>query len=254
MSTIPIQAAIDECSLNGGGRVIIERGTFEIGTLFLKSNVILEICGGAKLLASADTDNYPDFECDWDKNEAPRRTAKCLIYIGNCENVEITGRGELDCNGQMFCGVNPNPVFSDDDPHVGKRMIRTTDLVPARMIFAMKSKNIVFRDFTMKEMAGGWGAWINCCEYVHFDNIKMYCNPYYPNADGIHINCSKDIFVSNCAIQSGDDSLIVRANTNTLKDKDIACENVVVKGCTLIILHTLLLLRFLQLLDLFRFL
>jgi len=61
---------------------------------------------------------------------------------------------------------------------------------------------------------------------------KLYCNPMYPNADGIHINCSSDIIVEGCVVHSGDDSIIIRSNTNTLKEKR-PCERVVVKGCTL---------------------
>lgn len=232
-STAAIQQAIDECYHHGGGKVVVENGTFIIGTLFLKSNVTLAIEAGATLLASSDVEDYPEFECNWNTYEAPRHTAKCLIYIGDCENTSIIGQGRIDCNGKAFCAENPNPWQGVDDPHVAKRLIRTTNLVPARMIFVMNSKNVTLQDFTMTEMAGGWGSWINHCEYVMISRLKMYCNPYYPNADGIHINCCKDVFVTDCAIHSGDDCIIVRANTNTLHDEDIPCENVIIKGCSL---------------------
>ncbi len=233
VSTVSIQKAIDECELHGGGTVVVRNGTYVTGTLYLKSNIELRIEAGAVLLASADVNDYPELDCGWDISEAPRRTAKCLIYIGNCENTAITGLGTINCNGKNFCEPNPKAWIDENDPHVQKRLRRTTNLVPARMIFAMNSRNITFKDFTMIEMAGGWGSWINHCEYVNINRIKMYCHPYYPNADGIHINCSKDVFVTDCAIHSGDDCIIVRANTNTLHDEDIPCENVLIKGCSL---------------------
>jgi len=80
--------------------------------------------------------------------------------------------------------------------------------------------------------AGGWGCWINDSQYVTADKVKMYCNPGYPNSDGIHVNCSSDIMISSCIIHCSDDSIIVRANTNLLKEKR-PCERVIVKGCVL---------------------
>ena len=84
----------------------------------------------------------------------------------------------------------------------------------------------------MIDMAGGWGIWINGSEYVNVHDLKLYCCPDFPNSDGIHINCSRDVFVSDCSVHTGDDSIIVRANTNTL-GADIPCENIIIKNCVL---------------------
>lgn len=54
----------------------------------------------------------------------------------------------------------------------------------------------------------------------------------YPNSDGIHINCSSDVLVEGCIVHSGDDSIIIRANTNTLSKKR-PCERIIVRGCVL---------------------
>jgi len=234
LCTNAIQEAIDKAFANGGGTVVIENGTYITGTIFMKSNVHLLIEAGAKLLLSGNPEDFPDFPCEWNVREAPRFSARCLIYVGNCENSSIEGLGTIDCNGLAYCEENLEPKFSDYDPNLCKRMKRKLDVPNSigRMIFVMKSKNITLRDFTMTEMAGGWGIWINGSEYVNVRDLKMYCCPDYPNSDGIHINCSRDVFVSDCAIHSGDDALIVRANTNTLEE-DIPCENIIVKGCTL---------------------
>lgn len=234
LSTQAIQCAIDNCAASGGGTVLLSEGTYISGTLFMRSNVHFQIESGSKLLMSENIEDFPDFECEWNVREAPRFSARCLIYIGNCENVSIEGQGTIDCNGGAYCCENQSPVCSDLDPFLCKRMARKYDVAESigRMIFVMKSKNITFRDFTLTEMAGGWGIWINGSEYINIRDLKLYCCPDYPNSDGIHINCSRDVFVSDCAIHSGDDALIVRANTNTLGE-DVPCENVIVKGCTL---------------------
>ena len=48
--TAAIQRAIDICAQNGGGRVLLEDGTFLSGTLYLKSYVYLEIAESALLI------------------------------------------------------------------------------------------------------------------------------------------------------------------------------------------------------------
>ena len=234
LATNAIQLAVDKCFEEGGGIVEISNGTYISGTIFMKSNVHLRIEAGARLIMSDNMEDFPDFQCEWDVKTAPRYTARCFIYVGDCENVSITGLGIIDCNGSKFCEVNPEATESETDPFLINRMRRKlgNDNTVGRMIFLMQSKNVTLSDFTMMEMAGGWGVWINGCEYVNMHNLKLYCNPDYPNADGLHINCSKDVFVTDCAIHSADDSIVIRARTDTFKE-DLSCENVIIKGCTL---------------------
>ena len=234
LSTSAIQSAIDKCYAEGGGVVEISNGTYITGTIFMKSNVHLKIEAGAKIFMSGNIEDFPNFTCEWDVKTAPRYSARCLIYVGDCENVSISGLGEIDCNAKAYCEVDPNPRFSETDPFLCKRMKRIykDEETPGRMIFVMQSKNVTLSDFTMTEMAGGYAIWVNGSEFVNVHNLKLYCNPDYPNSDGIHINCSKDVFVTDCAVHSGDDAIIVRAGTNTFNE-DLPCENIVVKGCTL---------------------
>ena len=227
LNTAAIQAAIDECACQGGGKVIVSDGVYVTGTIHMRSFVELSIEGNAVLKASTDGNDYPDFECrEWNTKAAPRASAKCLIYFGYIQNASLTGMGMIDCCGSAYC----DPVYGKDGSII--KYERNTLNIPARMVFIMGCTNIKVEDITMKEMAGGWGYWVNNSQYVTFAKAKLYCNPMYPNADGIHINCSCDVLVDSCVIHSGDDSIIIRANTNTLKEKRV-CERIVVKGCIL---------------------
>ena len=60
INTTAIQSAIDQCHLAGGGTVLIEGGIYVSGTLFLRSNVTLEIGQGAVLKASPDITDYAE--------------------------------------------------------------------------------------------------------------------------------------------------------------------------------------------------
>lgn len=227
LNTRAIQDAIDTCGQQGGGKVIVSDGVYVTGTIHMRSYVELCIEGNAVLKASKDSDDYPDFECkEWNTKAAPRSSAKCLIYFGYIQNASLTGLGKIDCSGSSFC----DPVYGENGELL--RYERNTLNLPARMVFIMGCTNIKVEDITMEEMAGGWGYWVNNSQYVTFAKAKLYCNPYYPNADGIHINCSCDVLVDSCVVHSGDDSIIIRANTNTLKEKRV-CERIIVKGCIL---------------------
>ena len=226
VNTEAIQSAIDDCARQGGGTVLIEGGVFVTGTLFMRSFVELRVEANATLKASGCCEDFPDFACpEWNVKAAPRETAKCLVYFGFVESASLTGMGKIDCNGSSYC----EPVYENG---TFKGYARNTSQSPARMVFVMGCTNIKIEDITMLEMAGGWGYWINNSQYVTLHKAKLYCNPHYPNADGIHINCSSDILVDSCIVHSGDDSIIIRANTNTLKERR-ACERVIVKGCVL---------------------
>jgi polygalacturonase len=59
LNTAAINKAIDACTKNGGGRVVIPAGIFRSGTIFMKNNVELYLEIGATLLASTDLKDLP---------------------------------------------------------------------------------------------------------------------------------------------------------------------------------------------------
>lgn len=231
MTTKVIQKAIDQVSSAGGGRVILSGGTFLSGPIELKSGVELHIDADAVLLASPDIKDFPN-RTDvrhYDTEALPRRRNAAFIYADEAENIAITGRGKIDCNGLYH--ICPIP---DDEYHGGwpfKRIHPTEQTLP-RVVFFAGCKFVTVTDVTMEGQPAGWSYWVHDCDFVHFDRCKIFSDMRFPNNDGIHINCSRDVTVSNCIIEAGDDAVIVRANSRSLK-QSTPCERVVVTNCTL---------------------
>ena len=231
MVTKVLQKAIDEVSAAGGGRVILSGGTFLSGPIELKSGVELHIDADAVLLASPDIKDFPN-RTDarhYDTEALPRRRNAAFIYADEAENIAITGRGKIDCNGLYH--ICPIP---DDEYHGGwpfKRIHPTEQTLP-RVVFFAGCKYVTVTDVTMEGQPAGWSYWVHDCDFVHFDRCKILSDMRFPNNDGIHINCSRDVTVSNCIIEAGDDAVIVRANSRSLK-QSTPCERVVVTNCTL---------------------
>jgi len=224
-----LQKAIDEVSKAGGGRVTLSGGVFLITPIEIKSGVELHIEADATLLASPDLADYPE-RTDvrhYISKGMPRHRNASIIYADEAENIAITGRGTIDCNGTHF-------VKEKEGDWTGWQYVRTVprkESLP-RVVFFAGCKNVTVTDITMTNQPAGWSYWIHDCDVVHFDRCKIIADVRYPNNDGIHINCSRDVTVSNCIIQTGDDSIIIRANSKSLKENK-PCERVVVTNCVL---------------------
>ena len=227
LNTTIIQKAIDDCNAAGGGRVILSGGIYLTGKLIMKSNVTLHITSGTTLLGSYEYENYPETEHvkHVDSSLLPRGNNTCLIFADECENIAITGDGIIDCNGDKY--VEPHKGNVTGWPY--KRIDAPT---PPRAVFFTGCKNIKVEDITMINQPAGWSYWIHDCDYVIFDKIKIIANVNYPNNDGVHINCSRNVTISNSSMTCGDDCIVVRANSISLKENKV-CEKVVVTNCNL---------------------
>ena len=227
LNTVAIQSAIDTCATSGGGKVIIRDGVYMTGTIILKSNVNLHIEESGVLLGSPEYADYPERSDVMHVNSKclPRRRNACLIFADECENISITGMGKIDCNGLSFVKEKENFMG-------GWHFERIDAPTPPRAVFFTGCKNVNICDVSMVNQPAGWSYWIHDCDFVTCDRLKIYADVQYPNNDGIHINCSRNVTISNCSIVCGDDCLIVRANNASLPENKV-CEKVVVTNCNL---------------------
>lgn len=100
VQTQAINAAIENCHRQGGGKVIIPSGIYKSGTIFLKDNVELHLESGAYLYAS---DNYDDFPVQPQASYRSQKDAGgwvSLIYAVDAKNISITGKGTIDGKGK----------------------------------------------------------------------------------------------------------------------------------------------------------
>lgn len=96
-----IQAMIDKAFEKGGGKVVVPAGTYDVGSIQLKSNVELHLEEGALLLGADKIEAYDSFPEEICAIQ-PERSSKVLVYAYNAENIAITGEGVIDGNGPKF--------------------------------------------------------------------------------------------------------------------------------------------------------
>lgn len=227
LNTAAIQKAIDDCASKNGGTVLLEDGTYMTGSIVLRSNVNLHIEQNAVLLGSPNCGDYPEKQNlkHVISENLPRTRNASMIFAEECENISITGMGKIDCNGTRF-------VREKQGEWTGWRFERIDAPTPPRVVFFAGCRNIKIEDITMLNQPSGWSYWIHNCDYVVFDKCKILAEVRYPNNDGIHINSSRNVTVSNCDIVTGDDCIVVRANNRSLAENKV-CEKVTVTNCNL---------------------
>ncbi len=230
-STKAIQAALDACGAAGGGTVVVPAGTFVTGTIWLRSHVELHLQHGAVLLASPDLDDYNKEDAypqNWGCGEEEWNASHLILAI-EAEDVAITGSGTIDGNGKVFFTA-PKPY----DPFIwrdGLALARDQErLRPGQTIVFCESHNIRLRDFAIRD-ATCWCIFLHGCEDVSINGLKINNTSYAANTDGIDIDCSRNVTVSDCIIDTGDDAITLRGSPGKLKDKTRVCENIVVSNC-----------------------
>lgn len=229
MNTEAIQRAIDACSAAGGGRVVLESGRYMTGTILLKDGVDLHLEVDAVLMGSSDWQDWRDQpQAKHVRQEmCPRKRTACLVFADEARQVAITGRGTIDANGASFV----EPIPGDHDGLQYRRKLPLTQS-PPRVVFFAGCEDVRVEEITLRDPPAGWSFWVHDCDRVSFDRVNVLTNVEYPNNDGIHVNCSRDVTIANCRIETGDDSIIVRANSASLAQPK-PCERVTVVNCSL---------------------
>ncbi|WP_342647443.1 glycosyl hydrolase family 28 protein [Mucilaginibacter sp. CSA2-8R] len=217
-NAVALQKAIDAASNAGGGRVVVPSGaTYLTGPFNLKSNIEFEVQVNARVLASPDEKLYTQSAFKDNKGEGS-------IWIGgqNLNNVTLCGAGTLDGNGISFMGAELEDSY----------VLKPFNVVDPRphLLTIMGGKNIRIRDLNIKNSAY-WTVHLIGCDDVAIDNITLLNSLKVRNSDGIDVDHSKNVRISNCYIESGDDCICLK-NRREYEEFG-ACENIVVSNCTM---------------------
>lgn len=204
-----IQNAIDECSISGGGKVIVPAGRFLTGTLFLRNNVNLYLESGAVLLGSTRIEDYkPDV----------------LIRGQDAENISITGYGTIDGQGSSFwIPEDRSKIPYDRAPQWIHKQPRSGNLIRLT-----GCKNVIIENVTLTG-AESWTLHLLGCDYVMVTGIKIRNPLHGPNTDGIDIQACRNVRISNCDIYTRDDAICLKNRDPKYYDRD--CENITITNC-----------------------
>lgn len=230
LNTKAIQAVIDVCAKNGGGTLVIPKGIFISGALFLKPGVNIEFLAGAVLKGSTDINDYPKINTRIEGHFEPWRAA--LLNGDGVDHLRISGAGTLDGSGEPFWKEFYNRRNAD-------RKTTNLNVERPRLAFIQNSKDIQINGITFLN-AGFWNLHLYRCQQVTIEYCRFQApsgpKPYHhaPSSDGIDIDSSHDIAIRNCFFSVGDDCIALKGSKGpfAMQDKDSPpVENVQISDC-----------------------
>lgn len=224
--TLPLQTAIMSCPKDG--RVFIPKGKYLVTSLFLKSDITIELADGAQILGDTNRDNFgvlPGFienEKDeeyylgtWEGN--PLDSFSSIITGINIENVKIIGRGIIDGQASKENWWH--------DPKIRRGAWRP------RTIFLNKCKNITLEGITIQN-SPSWTVHPFFSNDLKFINLKIKNPADSPNTDGIDPESCKNVEYVGIDFSVGDDCIAIKSGKLYLGEKlHTPSENFNIRNC-----------------------
>jgi hypothetical protein len=218
LATAELQRAIDETAAKHG-TLYFPPGVYVTGTLALKSNLTVYLANGARLLGSADPQDYPAdpgtdesytrYDNDlWARTGRTEVAYRRLLLIDGAKNVRLTGRGTLDGQGGL---LRP------------KRSIH--------FIFVRRSSDVVIENLLLLD-SPLYNAHVLDSDRVTFRNVKIVSDPQVTNTDGVDPDSSRDVLVEDCFFYTTDDCVSPKATAYGGLHADL--ERVTVRRCVFI--------------------
>lgn len=225
--TCAIQAAIMACPKDS--RVYVPAGVYKIVSLFLKSDITIELAKDAVLSAFTDRTKFPIFpgvidsydETEeynlgtWEGNPLDMFTG--IICGINAENVVITGEGTID-----GCADFDNWWF---EPKIRKIAWRP------RLVFLNHCKNVMLHGITVKN-SPSWTLHPYFSDNLKFIDIHIQ-NPFNShNTDGLDPESCQNVEVIGVHISVGDDCIAVKSGKIYMGRKTKrATQNMTIRNC-----------------------
>lgn len=257
MATESIRKAIQTCSKNGGGKVLVPAGKYLTGPIHLENNVNLHIAEGAELLFSTNPNDYPLVHTSFEGMELMNYSP--LIYAKNKKNIAVTGKGTL--NGQASSAKWwPWKGKSSESSRYGYVDGQPSQLDKANLpaLMEMAEKNI-----PISERIFGNGHYLRPnfiepfeCENVLIQGVNIINAPFWilhplkstnviidgvnikshgPNNDGCDPEYSKNVLIKNTTFNTGDDCIAIKAGRDAEGRRvGITTENIIVRDCKMI--------------------
>lgn len=245
-----INQAILQCSLSGGGTVIVPKGTFYTGPITLKSNVNFHLEEGAVLKFSTDQSLYfPAVLTRWEGIDC--YNAHPLIYAYGESNIAITGKGIIDGQGSMetwwpMCGAVKYGwkegmvaqrnggrerllMYGETSTPVYKRLMKPEDGMRPQLLNLHSCHTILIEGVTLLN-SPFWVIHPLFCESLIVSGVTVFNRG--PNGDGCDPESCKNVLIENCTFDTGDDCIAIKSGRNEDGRKwNIPSENIIVRGC-----------------------
>ncbi|MGP8260535.1 MAG: glycoside hydrolase family 28 protein [Acidobacteriaceae bacterium] len=249
VNTKAIQAAIDKCaSTKKGGVVVVPAGTFRSGAIFLKQGVDLLVEKEGVLKGTTNLDDYPAIQSRWEGTEEMYTAS--LVNADGVNGLTISGEGTIDGSGDEFMANSPmrrpppapgaaaapgaagapmatpppSPAAAPVAPPMAAQARPAAPGASAaprqfrgrpRLIGIQSSKEVLVSGLHLHNQAI-WCLFVLYSENVEIDGVNITAAHNIPSSDGMDIDSSKHVHITNAFIDDDDDCISIKAG----KDAD----------------------------------
>ncbi len=227
--TVCIQAAISACPPNG--RVCVPKGVYKVSSLFLKSDITIDIEKGALLSAYTEREKFPilpgliesydetsEYNLGtWEGN--PLDMFGSIITGIHVSNVVITGEGVIDGNG------------SYDNWWKGEGREKTGGAFRPRMIFLNHCENITVQGLTIQN-SPAWNLHPYFSNHTRWIDMKVLNPKVSPNTDGMDPESVDGLEVVGVYFSLGDDCIAIKSGKYYMGHKyKVPSQNIEIRQC-----------------------
>jgi len=229
--TEAFQKAIDSCAQAGGGTVLVPRGFYLIGPIFLKSNIRLDVAKYAEILGASDPKLYGTTQHPMTPEGKSADFA--LINIKGAENVAITGEGLIDGQGAVWWEWirdfwRSQAAFATN----GSARQEQRESRP-RLVLIRDSHNVLLEGVHFANSPSFHLVFQNVDDAT-VRNVNIYAPAHAPNTDAIDPINTRNMLIENNTISTGDDVVAIKGSEPDPKHSDAAVSNIVIRGNTIL--------------------
>lgn len=213
VQTDAIQKVIDLAASNGGGVIVIPRGTYLSGSLFFKQGTHLYVEEGGTLKGSDRIANFKILE-----TRIEGQTCKYFSALVNADGIDgfvIAGKGTINGDGRHYW----------EEFWIRRQWNRectNKDAQRPRLTYISNCKNVTVQDirlinspfWTNHIYKSDHARYIDCYIYASTSGIKA------PSSDAIDIDVCHDVLVHGCYMNVNDDAVVLKGGKGTWADKD----------------------------------
>ena len=236
LNTKAIQSAIDRCAADGGGVIVVPKGTFLSGAIFFKQGVSLIVEREGILKGTTDQADYPLVKTRWEGTE--REWTSALVNFFDLTNVELTGEGTLDGSGELWAPRSPRGPRPPRPPQIADSSAGSPPPTAPpqrsgrpRLIAIQNCRQVRVAGLNLKNQAS-WGLFVLYSTDVVVDGLTVRAEHNIPSSDGIDIDSCNRVRIAHCDIDCNDDCISIKSG----KDEDglrvnRPAENILVEQC-----------------------
>lgn len=215
LQTAAIQGVIDRAAREGGGVVVVPRGTFLAGALFFRQGTHLHLAEGAVLKGIDAIKHYP-----LRRTRMEGQTLNYFAALVNADGLDgftITGQGTINGNGLRFWEEfwlrrKFNPKCTN------------LEALRPRLVYLSGCRNVTVQDVHLINSAF-WTNHLYRCSRVKYIGCTIYAphtpeDAKAPSSDAIDLDVCHDVLIHGCDISVNDDAVVLKGGKGTWADQD----------------------------------